>query len=141
MTGGAGPIRAVLTTRGRRTGRKHSVMLRAVVHDEKVYFSRHRPDSDWFRNAVAEPKVSVGYGGRVFSGRARVVTDAGLEREISLLKYPGERRAGDRRAVMEVTLDGDGARRARLAPLRARPPEEPPQVVGGTPAEDHGNGK
>lgn len=101
--GGGSAFRAILTTRGRSTGREHSVRLLAVRHDDRIYFSRHRPDSDWFQNAVADPRVVVRIGGTAIAGRARRVTDESLASTISGLKYPGERRARERRVVIEVT--------------------------------------
>ena len=98
---------AVLTTLGRNTGREHSKTLRAVRRGGRIYFSRHRPDSDWFRNALRNPAVWVRVaGGERVAGRAAVVRDGALSREISRLKYPGEARAGEARVVLEVTLCG-----------------------------------
>ena len=48
------PLRATLVTRGRKTGKKHSVMLRGVMYNNKIYFSRHRPDSDWFADPAGD---------------------------------------------------------------------------------------
>ncbi len=94
----------ILTTRGRKTGNQHSVMLRAVNYNGKIYFSRHRPDGDWFKNAVMNPKVRISHNNLIFSGEARVVTDEELNRKISELKYPGETRAKEKRVTIEVTL-------------------------------------
>ncbi len=99
-------FRATLGTTGRRTSRAHSVTLRAVRYGGEIYFSRHRPDSDWFKNALADPEVTVRYGGRTYAGRAEAVEDEGLNREISRLKYPGEARASERRVSIRVTLYG-----------------------------------
>jgi len=97
---------AALTTTGRVTGREHTRMLRAVMHGGRIYFSRHRPDSDWFKNIVKNPAVTVRLGGQRLEGRASVVTDEGLARKISELKYPGEERAKERRVAVEVSLCG-----------------------------------
>lgn len=97
---------AVLTTRGRVTGRAHSRPLRAVAHGGRIYFSRRRPDSDWFKNAVADPHVSVRIGDAEYAGTAERVTDEGRVRIISEIKYPGQKRAGDRRVAVQVTLCG-----------------------------------
>ena len=101
-----GPFRAVLTTTGRATGAEHSVELLAVGHGGRIYFSRHRPDSDWFRNAVINPPVRVAIGQSSYRGTARAVDDGRLAAMISALKYPGQARAADKRAVLEVTLGG-----------------------------------
>ena len=80
-------------------------MLRAVNYNGKIYFSRHRPDGDWFQNALANPQVKIQYKDNVFSGMAKVVTDEELNTKISELKYPGEERAKEKRVTIEVTLD------------------------------------
>ncbi len=95
---------AVLTTRGRTTGRDHPVRLRAVAYCGKIYFSRHRPDSDWFKNAVACPGVSVRTDGAEHAGTAEQVVDEDVIRAVSRIKYPGQNRAGDKRVAVAVTL-------------------------------------
>lgn len=97
-------FRAILSTKGRKTGRRHSVMLRAVKYNEKIYFSRHRPDGDWFKNAMANPDVIIEYNDLTFTGKANLVKDEKLEQKISQLKYPGEKRADEKRVAIEITL-------------------------------------
>jgi hypothetical protein len=97
-------FRPVLITKGRKTGKQHSVMLRAVNYKGKIYFSRHKPDGDWFKNALINPEVKIEYNNSVFSGNAKLVTDEELGKKISQLKYPGEERAKEERVVIEVTL-------------------------------------
>lgn len=99
-------FRAVLVTRGRRTGSEHAVPLRAVSHSGRLYFSRHLPDGDWYLNAAANPDVAVIRGEHSARGTARIVSDEGLLRLISELKYPGQERARERRVAVEVSLDG-----------------------------------
>ena len=98
-------FRPILITKGRKTGRKHSVMLRAVKYNDKIYFSRHRPDGDWFKNAIKNPNVQIEYNKVTYSGIAKLVTDETLNMKISELKYPGEKRAKEKRVTIEVTLD------------------------------------
>jgi hypothetical protein len=98
-------FRPILVTKGRKTGREHGVMLRAVNYNGKIYFSRHRPDGDWFQNALANPTVKIQYKDSVFVGQAKQVTDEELNKKISELKYPGEERAKEKRVTIEVTLD------------------------------------
>ena len=98
-------FRPILVTKGRKTGKEHGVMLRAVNHNGKIYFSRHRPDGDWFQNAIANPQVKIQYNDTVFTGQAKLVEDEGLGKKISELKYPGEERAKEKRVTIEVTLD------------------------------------
>ena len=80
-------------------------MLRAVNYNGKIYFSRHRPDGDWFKNAIANPQVHIIYNNNRLSGKARKVTDDSLSAKISELKYPGEERAKEARVTIEVTLE------------------------------------
>ena len=95
----------ILVTKGRKTGNSHSVWLRAVKYNEKIYFSRHRPDGDWYQNAIANPEVKIQYNNMEFSGKAAPVTDEKLNEKLSQLKYPGEQRANEKRVAIEVTLD------------------------------------
>ena len=98
-------FRPILITRGRITGKPHSVELRAVNHEGKIYFSRHRPDGDWFKNALKNPDVKIKYKEQTFSGKASLVTDEKLNQKISELKYPGEERAKEKRVTIQVILD------------------------------------
>ena len=98
-------FRPVLITKGRRTGRQHAVVLRAVNYDGKIYFSRHRPDGDWFKNAIENPEVKIEYKDTTFTGIARLVIDEKLSEKISELKYPGEERAKEKRVAIQVTLN------------------------------------
>ena len=97
-------FRVILTTKGRKTGKPHSVILRAVKYNGKYYFSRHRPDGDWFKNAVANPDVTIENKGKQSKGIAEEVLDESLGQKISELKYPGEKRAKDKRVTIQVTL-------------------------------------
>ena len=100
-------FRPILVTKGRKTGKSHSVWLRAVNYNEKIYFSRHRPDGDWFQNAIANPEVKIQYKDMEFTGNASLVTDEKLNQKISQLKYPGEQRANEKRVAIEVTLNSN----------------------------------
>ncbi len=80
-------------------------MLLAVNYNGKIYFSRHRPDGDWFKNALTNPEIKIEYNNFVFSGKAMLVTDEELSKKISQLKYPGEDKANEKRVAIEVTLD------------------------------------
>ncbi len=97
-------FRAILSTKGRKTGRTHSVILRAVKYNDKIYFSRHGPDGDWFKNVIANPDVIIEYNNLTYKGRANLVKDEKLEQKISQLKYPGEKRADEKRVAVEITL-------------------------------------
>jgi len=97
-------FRAILSTKGRKTGKKHSVMLRAVKYNDKIYFSRHKPDGDWFKNAISNPDVIIEYKDTTYKGKAKLVQDEKIEQKISQLKYPGEKRADEKRVALEITL-------------------------------------
>jgi hypothetical protein len=99
-----GAFRAVLTTKGRKTGKAHSVWLRAVLYGGMVYFSRRNDDADWLKNALADSTVKVEFDGKVHDGAAALVTDKALAKKISELKYPGEERAQEVRIVLQVRL-------------------------------------
>lgn len=103
--GDATTFRVVLTTVGRKTGKEHTVPLRAVVYGGKFYFSRHKPDGDWYLNAVTNSTVRMTIGGQNIAGVAREVIEADLLQKISELKYPGEARAKERRVAIEVSVD------------------------------------
>jgi hypothetical protein len=98
-------FKAALTTKGRKTGKEHTVLLRAVAYGGKIYFSRRNQNSDWLKNAITNPKVTVSIDGKTHSGIASLVTDQTLAKKISELKYPGEERAQDVRIVLQVELD------------------------------------
>ena len=98
-------FRPILITKGRKTGKEHSVMLRAVNHNGKIYFSRHRPDGDWFKNAIVNADVKIQHNNEIFTGKAELVTDIELDKKISMLKYPGEERAKEKRVTIQVTLN------------------------------------
>jgi hypothetical protein len=98
-------FRPTLITKGRNTGKPHSVMLLAVNHNGKIYFSRHMPDGDWFKNALVNPDVRIEYNDMVMSGKAKLVTDEEFSKKISELKYPGEERAKEKRVAIEITID------------------------------------
>ena len=95
---------ATLITKGRRTGREHAVKLKAVRYARSWYFSRHRPDSDWFQNALAYPMVKITHKEEVLNGIAREITDPKLVQSISNAKYPNEERAKEPRVVIEVKV-------------------------------------
>ena len=96
-------FKAVLTTKGRKTGTPHGVELRAVFYNDKIYFSRRNSQSDWLKNAISNPDVKIEYNGETFSGIASLVTDKNLARKISQLKYT-DKRSEESRVVLQITL-------------------------------------
>ena len=99
-----GAFRAVLVTKGRKTGKAHSVQIRAVWYNGMIFFSRRNGESDWLKNSLANPSVQVEFDGKSHSGVSSLVTDELLAKKISELKYPGEVRAQEVRVVLQVKL-------------------------------------
>jgi deazaflavin-dependent oxidoreductase (nitroreductase family) len=81
-----------LGTTGRRSGRVHEVEIWfGVVHDSLYLISGNGPGADWYRNALADPAVSVRVGGDTRTGVARTVVDPQERRQVGELmgaKYP-----------------------------------------------------
>ncbi|MAS36593.1 MAG: hypothetical protein CL610_21490 [Anaerolineaceae bacterium] len=68
----------VLTTWGRNSGLPRHTAIEYRVHGSKIYIVSawgRRPN--WYRNLIEQPVVRVRMGGRVCSGRAEVISDAG----------------------------------------------------------------
>jgi len=65
-----------ITTRGRKTGRPHSVPIWFVVGEERrIYLGTLRMGRDWPRNVAVNPGVSLQIGDLQLAGEARLVTD------------------------------------------------------------------
>jgi deazaflavin-dependent oxidoreductase (nitroreductase family) len=68
----------VVTTRGRRTGKPHTVVLDVVGYDAvtKTWYVQpaYGYESDWVRNVLANPSVEVEIDGRRSRGRVVEVT-------------------------------------------------------------------
>ncbi|MCV2393694.1 nitroreductase family deazaflavin-dependent oxidoreductase [Actinotalea sp. M2MS4P-6] len=78
VASGRGPSRVVLvlTTTGRRSGLPRATPLQYERTDEGyVVASARGEQADWFRNAVADPHVTVQVRGRAQSGMARPVVE------------------------------------------------------------------
>jgi deazaflavin-dependent oxidoreductase (nitroreductase family) len=80
-----------LTTVGRRTGRPREIEIWFALEGETLYMlSGGRDSSNWVRNLIQEPSVSVRIGTETFPGRARVVppgSEDTLARRLLLEKY------------------------------------------------------
>ena len=98
-------FKAILKTKGRKTGKEHTVWAKAVTYNNMIYFSRRNPNSDWLKNAIANPQVKVEYEGKEYSGIARLVEEQNLTEKISSLKYTDENRQRESRIVLEVRLN------------------------------------
>ena len=92
---------------GRKTGKEHSVWAKAVTYNNMIYFSRRNPNSDWLKNAIANPIVKVEFNGEKILGSARLVDDEDLARKISSLKYTDKARQEESRIILEVSLSAE----------------------------------
>lgn len=82
-----------VTTTGRVSGRSHTIEIWFGLSGSTLYMlsgNGPRRRSDWVKNLMKTPVVSVRIGEREFSGRARVVTEPdedALARRLLLEKY------------------------------------------------------
>jgi deazaflavin-dependent oxidoreductase (nitroreductase family) len=68
---------ALVTTRGRKSGKKRQRVMRAVRDGDRAYaVALLGPRADWLRNAEAAPDVTIKLGGTTHRAKAhRVTTD------------------------------------------------------------------
>src|SRR5207244_9616396 len=71
-----------ITTRGRRTGKPHTVPIWFVADGTSLYLATLNAKRDWVRNLRKTPDVALEVGELRVRGRARVVTDPVLEGRI-----------------------------------------------------------
>jgi deazaflavin-dependent oxidoreductase (nitroreductase family) len=65
-----------LTTTGRHTGAPHRIEIWFAIGDGVVYLLSGGGDrSDWVRNLMISPEVTIEVGGERRTTRARIVTD------------------------------------------------------------------
>jgi deazaflavin-dependent oxidoreductase (nitroreductase family) len=110
---------AYLTTTGRVTGRPHEIEIWFALHAGTVYVLSGGGDrSDWVRNLVADPSVTLRIGDDVRATSALVVTDTEeleLARGVLVEKYQ-PRYSGDlttwraRSLPVAITWDDEPAR-------------------------------
>ncbi|MGQ0795211.1 MAG: hypothetical protein ACT4N5_03390 [Nitrosopumilaceae archaeon] len=96
-------FKAILITKGRKTGKPHAVELRAVFYNKMIYFSRRNPNSDWLKNAISDPDVIIEHNNKRNTGKASIVCDENIVQKISSLKY-SDKRADESRIVLQVKL-------------------------------------
>jgi len=94
-------FKMTLVTTGRKSGKEHSVEIRAVFYNGKFYFSRRNPNSDWLKNALYNPNVKIEYQGKLILGTASLVNDQELCKKISQMKY-ADKRSEEVRIVLQV---------------------------------------
>ncbi len=74
-----------LTTTGRVTGRPHQIEIWFGLNESTLYLlSGGRDRSDWVKNLLKDPAVSVRVADHTFEGMARLVTD---EKEEMMARY------------------------------------------------------
>ena len=87
----AGEDYCYLTTTGRVSGAPREIEIWFALEGAALYMlSGGRDRSDWVRNLLREPQVSVRIAGETLPGRARVVEDAdedALARRLLVGKY------------------------------------------------------
>ncbi len=87
-----------LTTRGRKTGKPHEIEIWFGANGNSIYLLSGGMDkSDWVRNLLKEPNVTVRIAKQTFKAIARLVTDKDEEsqaREIVADKYKERERDG-----------------------------------------------
>jgi deazaflavin-dependent oxidoreductase (nitroreductase family) len=79
-----------LTTIGRATGRPHTIEIWFALDRRTLYMLSGSHTSDWVKNLLRTPDVTVRLGETTFAGRARVVAqddEAALARRLVLAKY------------------------------------------------------
>jgi len=65
-----------LTTRGRVSGRPHTIEIWFALHGHTLYLlSGAREGADWVKNVLRFPAVQVKIKGALFSGQAHLVSD------------------------------------------------------------------
>lgn len=65
-----------LTTTGRVTGRPHEIEIWFAVNDATIYLMSGGMDrSDWVKNLLKNPSVTVRIAGSTFNAAARIVRD------------------------------------------------------------------
>jgi deazaflavin-dependent oxidoreductase (nitroreductase family) len=86
------PAFCYLTTRGRRTGRPHTIEIWFVVVGASAYLmAGGRDRADWVRNLTADPAVTLRVGEDSWPAEGRVVDEGTGEdvraRRLMLAKY------------------------------------------------------
>ena len=81
-----------LTTKGRVSGRPHTIEIWFVLNGDTLYMLSGGLDkADWVKNILHQAEVTVKIKDRVFTGLGRVVKDAEedtLARQLIARKYP-----------------------------------------------------
>ncbi|MGZ9226091.1 MAG: nitroreductase family deazaflavin-dependent oxidoreductase [Anaerolineales bacterium] len=91
----AGEEYCYLITTGRLSGRPHQIEIWFGIQNNTLYLlSGGGEGSDWVKNLIKHPSVTVRIANYTFSGTARIVSDAKediLARQLLAAKYQGWR--------------------------------------------------
>lgn len=81
-----------LTTKGRVSGRPHTIEIWFVLNEHILYMlSGGLDQADWVKNLLRDPQVAVKIKDRVLPGQGRLVKDAEEDtfaRQLIAKKYP-----------------------------------------------------
>ena len=80
----AGEDYCYLTTKGRVTGKPHDIEIWFGTQKGSIYLMAGDHKSDWVKNLLREPNVTVRLGRYHFTGTARLVAD---EQEETIARY------------------------------------------------------
>jgi deazaflavin-dependent oxidoreductase (nitroreductase family) len=73
-----------LTTRGRNSGRPHRIEIWFAARDDVLFLLSGGGDrSDWVRNLLVEPLVTVEIGSHRIEGTARVLTSGSVDDRVA----------------------------------------------------------
>ena len=63
-----------LTTKGRKTTRRHTIEIWFIEYNKRYYImSEHKKTSDWVQNIIVDPNVSFNVNNKAYKGYARLV--------------------------------------------------------------------
>ena len=104
-----------LTTKGRVSGRPHEIEIWFEIYDSTLYILSGSHTSDWVKNLLKDPAVTVRIAKHTFSGVARVVREQEEERRARYLlaeKYQeweeGKTLSQWAQTALPVAIDVDG---------------------------------
>ena len=77
---------AYLTTTGRRTGEPHQIEIWFAMDPPTLYLlAGGRDAADWVKNLIADPRVSIRIGERVWNATARLIEPGTDEDDLARL--------------------------------------------------------
>ena len=82
-----------LTTKGRQSGRPHTVELWYACVNETIYLSHEGTNTDWMKNILKENRVTFRIGYKQCTGKAHLVNDekaCEVGKHALYLKYYGK---------------------------------------------------